>query len=95
MERTADIKIDKAFLQLEEVRSEIASLSMDGNDINLVRIVHELKEFIINAKREICPLELLRQTPVVAVVKVIAMRLGQEERWHLAQFGTLAIREHY
>lgn len=94
-EGTTSIRIHEAYLLLEAVGSEIASLPMGGNDINPVSILHVLKEFIIKVKRELCLPDSLWQMPVVALVKVLAMRLGHEERWCLAHFRTLSVREPY
>lgn len=77
----------------KRVGSEIASLSMGGNNINPVSIVHDLKEFVINTKRKLCPPDSLRQITVVAVVKVLDIRLVHEDRWALAHLGTVAVRE--
>lgn len=90
---TASMELDNSYLLFEKLGSEIATLPMGANDINPVSIVLELKEFIMNIKRELCPPDSLLQMPVDDLVKVLAMRLGHKDRWCLTHFGTIAIRE--
>lgn len=95
MEGAANITIEEAYLLFEVVGSEIELMHMKDNEINPVSIVNELKEFIISVKRELYPPDSLRQTTVVALAKVLAMRLGHANRWCLEHFGTITVREPY
>lgn len=52
---------------------------MGDNYINPLSTVHELKEFVMYAKRELCQLDSLRKILVVVLVKVLEMRLWNED----------------
>lgn len=54
------MEIDDFYLFFEAIGSEIASLQMGGSDISTLTIVEDLKEYVINVKRELCPQESLR-----------------------------------
>lgn len=48
----------------------------------------------MNAIIELCPPDSLKM-PVVVPVKILAMRLGHEDRWCLAHFRTIVISDPY
>lgn len=73
--------LDDANLLFEIVGSEVSSPPMVRFDIHLMRIVHDLEEYIINIKRGLFPHDILRKMSVMAVVKILAIILGYEDRW--------------
>lgn len=72
--------IHDVLLLFEAVGSEIASLPMEGADINAVSILHDLKGFIVIIKGELCTPCPLRQMTVVALVNVLFMHVGHKDR---------------
>lgn len=85
------IELDDDYLLSEAVGSESASLPMGGNEINPVIIMNKLKEFIISTKRELYSTDSLSQMPVVALVKALAMRIGNDDCLCLADFSTMVL----
>lgn len=85
--------LDKAYIQFEEIGPEIVSLPIGGTDIQPISLVHELHDSLTINKRILFRPDSLRQIPFVALVKLIVMQLGHDDRWYLAHFGTLFVRE--
>ena len=88
-----DTGLSKNRLLNKKVSGPVHSLHPGGCGLNAIQMPEAGKGLLLRVQGEMFQIGNLRYIPVVAIAKVLAMRVTKEDKFHIENFGFLMFRD--